>query len=503
MLDTVMSAGSTSSAAPNFTRQSILKSLADELDSAFENIDLNEDYTFEPTKSSKPCDEKIAWDSRSVADGATEKQEKLSTDQGQTDSLPVANSDPDSPLISEKSDEQLPPSTEKASVVRPSLPSRPSHFIEILSPKNSLSEPLSHEEQTKLIASKHNRDVIERNANGFFKIETMPSTTDVQRQTQQAEGMAALQRTLVPATISGTTLSVKSSSHASSSTAASSMKHPPTKLTINFAEPRNRKPRKPQRLYSPAVPKVAPRFSLGRDLIVSGHKKRMAAPSAPTRFVRMPTDPVVDFKRSFADRGLRISIPGANCEGGDNDTKSITLVPEVDCPGVYAFQDNKPKLDFGTPRAFIADQCFESSCPLRFAHAKGPYHHKGQRDNNIMTGLFGHSNPPPEIWSTYRIMVGITKEGEIIVSPEEEKIPRLRRPNTDEDLVIAFAMFHYGGLNDMSGEEFHKRYAGRHMSSRISIQATSTNASTDSTALGGSWIASLRPPSFFRGFLQA
>lgn len=498
-LDTVMSANSTSSAAPNFSKQSMKKSLADELDSAFENIDLNTEYTLEPIWSSKSCDERIAGDTRRVADGATDKREKLSSDLGQINSLPIVNGDSDSPLILGKSVEQRPSAGDKARIVRPSLPSRPSHFVENLSPINFLSQPLSHEEQTKLIVSKHNREVIERNTDGFFKMETMPSINDVQRRAQQAEGIAALQRTLVPATVSGAASSINSSSHTSSSTAASSIKHPSTKLTINFAEPRRRKPKKPQRLYSPAAPKVAPRFSLARDLIASSHKKRMVAPSAPTSFVRMPTDPLVDFKRSFADHGLRISIPGADREEGGNNSKSITSVPDVDCPGASAFQNDKPKLEFGIPRAFIADQCLETSCPLRFAHAKGSYHHKGHRDNNIMTGLFGHSNPPPEIWNAYRNMIRVTREGEIVVSPEEEQHPRLRRPNADEDLVIAFATFHYGELNSMSGEEFHKRYAGRHMSSRISLQSASTNSSTDS---GDSWIVGKTSFRFFRDFLQ-
>lgn len=501
MLDTVLSAGSTSSAAPNFSRQSMKKSLADELDSAFGNIDPDTAHTLEPIKFLKASDEGITEDTGKAEKAATEKQkEKLSSVQDQSHSLPVANDNPDSPPTSEGDDEQRPPTRDKAGIVRPSLPSRPSHFIENLSPINSLSQPLSHEEQTKLIISKHNRELIDRNENGFFKMETMPSITDVQRQAQQAEGIAALQRTLVPAMVTDATSSSNASSHHSTSAAVNSMKGPPTKLKINFAEPRSRKPKKPQRLYSPAAPisKAAPRFPLARDLIASGHKKRISAPSAPARFVRMPTDPPLDFKRSFADRGLRISIPGAGREGGN--LRSITSVPDVDCPGAFAFQNDKPRLEFGIPRAFIADQCFESSCPLRFAHAKGPYHHKGHRDNNIMTGLFGHSNPPPEIWNAYRNMIRVTREGEIVVSPEEEQLPRLRRQNGDEDLVIAFAMFHYGELNSMSGEEFHKRYAGRHMSSRISLQSTSTNSSTGS---GGSWIPSRNSLRLFRGFLEA
>lgn len=499
MLDTVMSAGSTSSEAPNFSRQSMKKSLADELDSAFENIDLDTDYTLDPIKFSSAPDEDIAGDTSRAANAATEKQEKSSSVQGQSDSIIVANDVSDSCLSSEGSKQQQSSARDKASIVRPSLTSRPSHFIENLSPVNPLSQPLSHEEQTKLIVSKHNRETIERNADGFFRMETTPTITDVQRQAQQAEGIAALQRTLDPAKISGAASASIGSSHTSSSAAVDSMKRPLTKLQINFAEPRSRKTKKPQRLYSPppSKSKAAPHFSLARDLIASGHKKRIAAPSAPARFVRMPTDPLVDFKRSFPDRGLRISIPGAGHEGGNN-SGSITLVPDVDCPGAFAFQNDKPKLEFGIPRAFIADQCFESSCPLRFAHAKGPYHHKGHRDNNIMTGLFGHSNPPPEIWNAYRNMVRITREGVIVVSPEEEH-PR-RRPNADEDLVIAFAMFHYGELNSMSGEEFHKRYAGRHMSSRISLQSTSTNSSTGSD---GSWIAGRISLGFFWDCLQA
>ena len=191
--------------------------------------------------------------------------------------------------------------------------------------------------------------------------------------------------------------------------------------------------------------------------------------------MRIPTDPIVGFKRSFACEGLKIIIPKSEPDDHKRiNSGSLTSVPDVDEDGQLKLKNDKPKLEFGTPRAFIADQCLESSCPIRWAHAKGPYHHKGHRNSNIMTGLFGHSNPPPEIWNAYRNMIRITRDGETISLNERP------RPKMDEDIVIAFATFHFGELNSMSGDEFHKRYAGQHISSTKSLQSSNTNSLTRS-----------------------
>ena len=455
------------------------KSLANELDCCFEDLDVNPIYALEMMERPSSSHDAIPEDRRKSKIAIPEERRKSLKIKDQSNSIAIANHD--AVVISgpESIVEQHP--TQSNAV--PSLCPKKSIFMEHLSPTTSSSQQLSHKDNTKLLTSKYNRDVIDRNANGFFKMETMQSVTDVQRWTQQAEGIAALQRTLVPATASNVTSSHTGSSHASSSRAVAAEKRPTGLRKITFAEPRDSKRGKAQGSYLPATcrAQAEPRFSLARDLIASGHRKRILEPSAPARFVRIPADQVVKFKRSFAGNGLTIIIPKLELDDHKaTDSGLITSVPDVDEDGQLKLKNDKPKLEFGTPRTFIADQCLEPGCPIRFAHAKGPYHHKGHRNNNIMTGLFGHSNPPPEIWNAYRNMIRITRNGKTISLNERP------RPKMDEDVVIAFALFHYGELNSMSGEEFHKRYAGQHISSTISLQSSGTNSSTRS---GGSRIS--------------
>ena len=458
------------------------KSLADELDCFFEDLDINPIHALEMMERPTASDDAKREDGRKIKIAIPEARGESSKIKSQSNSTATANNDAVSLPKPESTVEQR--SAQSRPV--PSLRLKRSIFMEHLSPTSLSSQQLSHKDNTKLLASKHNRDLIERNANGFFKMDTMPTVTDVQRRTQQAEGIAALQRTLVPVTTSNTASSRTGSSHATSSRAVAAVKYPSGLRKITFAEPRDTKRGKAQGSSIPTTcrAQAAPRFSLARDLIASGHRKRILEPSAPARFVKIPTDPVVGFKRSFAANGLKLIIPESpeskKVERRAKDSGSITSVPDVDDDGQLKLKNDKPKLYFGTPRNFIADQCLESSCPIRWAHAKGPYHHQGQRKSNIMTGLFGHSNPPPEIWNAYRNMIRITKDGDTISLSERP------RPKVDEDVVIAFAMFHYGELNSMSGEEFHKRYAGRHISSTKSLQSSSTNLST---CLGGSRIA--------------
>ena len=59
----------------------------------------------------------------------------------------------------------------------------------------------------------------------------------------------------------------------------------------------------------------------------------------------------------------------------------------------------------------------------------------------------------------------------------------------DEDLVIAFAVLHYGGLNGVSGGVFRRRYAGGHIPSRIAVGVGSVESLSGSV---GSWAASLK-----------
>ena len=456
------------------------KSLADELDSFFEDFDINPIHALEMMERPNGSHDAVPEDRRrKMKIAIPEERRKPSKSQSQLKSTAIADHNPVPLSGPEITVEQHPARNDAV----PSLRPKKSIFIEHMSPTTSSCQHLSHKDKTKLLTSKHNRDLIDRNANGFFKMETMPSVTDVQRRTQQAEGIAALQRTLVPVTVSNAASSRTSSSRASSSRAVAAVKHPSGLRKTTFAEPRDRKRGKAQDSYLSATyrSQAAPRFSLARELIASGRRKGISEPLAPARFVRIPTDPVVGFKRSFAGNSLKIIIPKPELDGHKaNDSELITSVPDVDDDGQLVLKNDKPKLEFGTPRGFIADQCLESSCPIRWAHAKGPYHHKGHRKSNILTGLFGHSNPPPEIWNAYRNMIRITSDGETI-SPNERP-----RPKMDEDVVIAFAMFHYGELNSMSGEEFHKRYAGRHLSSTKSLQSSSTNSSTRS---GGSRVA--------------
>ena len=476
----MMSASSTSSAAPSFKRESMKKSLSDELDCFFEDLDINPIHALEMMERPNGSHDTVSEDRRrKIKIAIPEERRKSSKIQSQSKSTAITNSDAVAFSEPETTVEQRPARHNAV----PSLPPKKSIFIEHMSPTTSSSQQLSHKDNTKLLTSKHNRNLIDRNANGFFKMETMPSVADVQRRAQQAEGIAALQRTLVPATVSNIVSSCNISSHASSPRAVAPVNHLSGLRKITFAEPTDRKRGKAQGSYSSNTSRyqAAPHFSLGRDLIVSGHRSRISEPSAPARFVRISTDPIVGFKCSFAGKGLKIIIPKSEPDQNKRTgSGSITSVPDVDEDGQLKLKNDKPKLEFGTPRAFIADQCLESSCPIRWAHAKGPYHHKGHRNGNIMTGLFGHSNPPPEIWNAYRNMIRITRDGKNI------SVNECPRPKMDEDIVIAFATFHFGELNSMSGEEFHKRYAGQHISSTKSLQSSSTNSSTRP---GGSRIA--------------
>lgn len=413
-----------------------MKSLADELDGDFEDVELNPADSRNPMGILSESNEKIAEETRRIESVVLEEHQHPTATPSPSTSPTIADSDPDSPATSVDADTV-------SSATLGQLPKK-SIFIEHLSPVESASQKRSEKEHTKLLASIHSRELIHRNADGFFNMETMPTAADVHRRVQQFQGIAALQKTLVPPPFPDPASSSSVTSHASSSMAVDPVKQ------ATFAEPKGHRSNI-----------VQGRFSLGRDLIAAGYQKRMSKP--PARFVRMPTDPVVHFKRNFSEFGLKVTIPRPELdEDEEGDSGSITSVPDVD--SATKIPNSVPKLEFGVPRKFMPNQCRESSCPIRFAHAKGPYHHRGQRHNKIMTGLFGHSNPPPEIWNAYRNMVHLTSDGEII-SPDGRPGSR-----ADDDLVIAFAMFHYGGLNSMGGEEFHRRYAGKHISSRIALR---------------------------------
>lgn len=462
------------------------KSLADELDGVFEDVSLSPGGFIEPTENPKESGEENTANIREVEVVVLEDAKQGIATDGQSAFPAIANKNPGSPAILVTDDEDL-PAAHTVSYTAPSQTFRKTNFIEHLSPVDSRHQPISFKEHQRLLASKHNRDLIDRNADGFFDMERMPKATDVQRRVQQSQGIAALQRTLVPATIPDAASSTTGSSHASSSTAVDSVKDPSTLRHVTFAESKARRRNNIQGPfpYPASRPKAAARFSLARDLIAAGHRNKPSEPSAPARFVKTPADPVLNFKRNFAECGLKIRIPESDDDEYEGDgSGSITSVPDVDSAGGFTFETPKPrskrekpapKLDFGVPRAFMPNQCLESTCPMRWAHAKGPYHHKGRRPDKIMTGLFGHSNPPPEIWNAYRNMVQLTCDGEIM-SPDERP-----RSQADNDLVIAFATLHHGGLNGMSGEEFRRRYAGKHIPSRIALQPARTSSSQRSS----------------------
>lgn len=449
-------------------------SLGDELAGDFEDIALSPADTLDLMESPKSSHEKSMGDTRSV-DMVCEKRVEptaacLSTP------LASGNADPESPAILVDEDKGS-TTANTVSDVALSQPPKKSKFVEHTSPVDSSSQRAPYKEHTKKVALINNRDLIERKADGFFNMETLPTATDVQRRVKQSEGIAALQRTLVPTTLSDLASISGRSSHASSSTAVDSVKRSSSLRQVTFAESSGRMSKKVHGPYPYAADrtKAAPRFSLARNLIAAGHKKRLSEPSAPARFVRLPTDLVVNFKRSFGESGLKIKIPSPELdEIEEGSPGSIMETPQFDSMDGFTFvrrePDVVPKLEVRVPSASMPDQCREASCPLRFVHAIGPYHHMGRRNSKIMTGLFGHANPPPEIWNAYLKMIHLTSKGEYA----SRKCPR---PEADEDLVVAFAMFHFGKLNGMSGKEFHRRYAGKHMSSTIAVQSSRTEVS--------------------------
>lgn len=488
-LDTIRSAGSTTSATPRSSKR-CMKSLADELGD-FDDVELSPTDSVDQNKSPKESHEEITEATRRVEDVVPEDVEQPTATPSPSTSPAIADTDQESPTVV-VIDEARTPATEIVSNAALDYSPRKSNFVEQFSPVESASQ--NNKGSIKLMASIHNRELIDRKADGFFNMETMPSATHVKRRVEQSKGIATLQRTLIPPPLSNTASASSGSSRASSSAAVDSVKRPSKLRKVTLAQSSGRRPNKIRGPYpySATRPQAASGFSLGRDLVAANHRKKLPGASAPARFVRLPTDPAVNFKRNFSDFGLKVRIPEPELdEYEEGDSGSGTSIPDVDSGGNLKFKvevrkprigkvvereahDALPKLDFGVPRIFISNQCRETSCPIRFAHAKGPYHHRGHRHDKIMTGLFGHSNPPPEIWNAYRNMVHLTCDGEVI-SPDG-------RPGSsaDDDLVVAFAMFHYGELNGFGGEEFHRRYAGKHMSSRISLRSSSTNSSKGS-----------------------
>ena len=412
MHDKLRSAGSTAPEAPKLNRPHIEQSLADELGGIFDDVSLSLADPLDETEGLEDSREEVTEDAKGFGNVVSDEGEQLTVTQSNSASPTIVNTDADSTATFVVDDDEHSTATKTDSNVALGQTPRKSKFVERLSPNESAPKPKSEKKNNVLLASKHNRDLIERDANGFFYMDTLPTAIDVQRRMQQSEGIAALQRTLIPATLPDAASTSTSSSQTSSSTAVDSVKRPSTLRHVTFAESKGRRPNKIQGPYPYTAnkTKAASRFSLGRDLIAAGHRKRLSEPSAPARFVKLPTDPVVSFKRNFGEWGLKIRIPEPELDDAEGESGSISTIPDVDSAGSLELKQFKPniendaesrarnvgpKLEFGGPRSFIKNQCLEPTCPIRWPHAKGPYHHMGERHNKIMTGLFGNSNPLP------------------------------------------------------------------------------------------------------------
>ena len=347
-LDIMMSARSASSDAPNFSERSMGKSLADELDGDFEDVSLSPAGSLDRVESPKDSREEIKEDVRRVEDALPEDNEQPTSTQGESTSPTIAGTDPDSPATLAV-DEELPPTADTISnTALGQQPPRKSNFVERWSLDEPTSQHESHKKHIRLMASIHNRELIDRGADGFFNMETMPTANDVQRRVQRSKGIAALQRTLAPPQVSDTAWSSTGSSQGSSSTAVNSVKQPSTLRQVTFAEPKGRRSNKVEGPYPYITSRrqAASHFSLGRDLIAAGHKKRLSEPSAPTRFVRLPTDPVVGFKRNFGEFGLKVTIPRPELDEYEgDDSGSITSIPDVDSAGGFTFKSPRPEME--------------------------------------------------------------------------------------------------------------------------------------------------------------
>ena len=444
------------------------KSLADELGGVFEDVDLSPVDNSEGMESFKGSYEEDP-NNRTVCDDYTEKHHPTARPRTSTSGLPTDTF----PGCSVAEDEQSPAAnTSGKDAVGQSF--RKTNFVEHLSACEDAPQPRTSKEYIKFMASTNNRELIDRTTTGFFNMETRPASTEVER--RQSQGIAALQKTLAHVDLPDAAISSTGSSHAR---ALDSGKRSSSLRQVSFAEPQNR--RSDQDNASDTAPrrKAASRVSLGRALIVAAHKKKIPEPLAPPRFVKLSTDPAVSSKRKFADFGLKLETETDWDMIEARESRSILSPPEYYSTEGFIFEKRAPGIQkvvppeyaFGVAGAEIVNQCLEPSCPLRWVHTKGPYHHKGDHNNKIMTGLFGHSNPPPEIWHAYRKMVKLTSAGAMI-SPDGRP-----RSQVDEGPVIAFAKFHFGELNGISGDEFHRRFAGKHMSSRISLGCSSTSSS--------------------------
>ena len=396
------------------------KSLAEELGDVFEDGSVFEDVDLSPvddvpkeTANSKASFEEVPH-TRTVNDNYPEKH--LPTAGPRTSTTDTF------PGCSLAEDEQSPAANTPGNDAAGKL-FRKTNFVEHLGDCEDATQSRTSKEYIRFVASTNNRELIDRTADGFFKMETRPASIEIER--RQSEGIAALQKTLASGNLSDAAVFSNGNSHAK---APDSGKRPSSLRQVSFAEPENRRSMKNHASDTAPKRKAASRVSLGRALIVAAHKKKVPEPLAPTRFVKLSTDPTVSFKRKFAEFGVKLeklqTKPDWDMIEAGESRSTLSPLEFYSAEG-FIFEKREPGIDKNAPREYafgvagaeIVNQCLEPSCPLRWVHTKGPYHHKGDHNNKIMTGLFGHSNPPPEIWNAYRKMVKLTSAG-AMMSPD-------------------------------------------------------------------------------------
>ena len=129
---------------------------------------------------------------------------------------------------------------------------------------------------------------------------------------------------------------------------------------------------------------------------------------------------------------IRLNPPAGSCHAREADSR-ISQVTEFN---PYIFPSGKPYVfpPSETPPELIPDrskQCLNEDCPLNqanIAHNQGHYYHDSRPG---VRGMFGVSNPPPDILEAWRRM-----------------FCRKRYSKADEDTVIPFVYFHSWKLDE-------------------------------------------------------
>lgn len=155
------------------------QSLADELGGIFEDVSLSPADPLDEDESPEDSRKEVAENAQEFGIVVSEEDDQPTATQSNSTSPTIVDTDTDSPATSVVDDDEHSAATKTDSNAAQGQTPRKSNFVEHLSPKGSAPKPKSQKEHTVLLASKHNRDLIERDANGFFKMETMPTTVDV------------------------------------------------------------------------------------------------------------------------------------------------------------------------------------------------------------------------------------------------------------------------------------------------------------------------------------